>query len=224
MLLYTKTMEKVNTIKKLLLLNLSICLMSCTSTNWDRLENASSISVIGYSDNRTLVTFDNKGNGGSIDDAINSPILNNKFNQSFKFVLIPVINKIMLSSKFSVTPHPIYSSINFETLEDPYQLNKLTDIDILVNVINIFGVVNVITKTDNSQRLALKTILQFADKNGFIGSRTYFTTGSNTQQRKSTSSFSKNDYKSIERALIKKIKTDINALKGIQKKKSKKHT
>ena len=66
--------------------------------------------------------------------------------------------------------------------------------------------------------------LQFADENGFIGSRTYFTAGSSIHQRKDTSSFSKNDYKSIERSLIKKIRSDINAIKGIQKKSHKKST
>jgi len=199
-------------------------LNSCTSTNWERVKSASTISVIGYSDNRTLVTFDKNGNGGSINDAINSPTLNNKFNQSFKFVLIPVINKIMLSSKFIVTPHPIYSGINFDAMDSPYTLNKLDDIDIVVNIINIFGVINDSKKSNITQRLALKTILQFADENGFIGSRTYFTAGSSIHQRKDTSSFSKNDYKSIERSLIKKIRSDINAIKGIQKKSHKKST
>ena len=65
-------------------------------------------------------------------------------------------------------------------------------------------------------RLALRAVVQYADKNGYIGSKKYFVKSSKrkTTSNKELPAFRKSDFKSIQIGLKTQIRADLKKLKS----------
>ena len=137
--------------------------------------------------------------------------------ESFQTQSLSNFNSILKKNKYDVVKYDdVMDGIDIGDAALSQSLIEDSESDLILNIKNEFGY---IAKDKNfglskEYRLAVKTHIQFSDKDRFIASRSYFVKSS---KRKDSDgqipAFTKDDFKSVQKALSIKIKTDLKQLR-----------
>ena len=157
---------------KIIILANCLLLTGCFGPDWNRIRSAQDVAILGMNHASSLTHFDSNG---SIHlekkhqriDAFKST---HKQLKSFEFLIVPVLNKALRSTSFSVETRRIKPNIDLKNNTYASQLVQKNNVDLGINMTHQFGVIAIPTPPDMRQqyRLALKATIQFADKQDLL--------------------------------------------------------
>lgn len=136
--------------------------------------------------------------------------------EAFQKSTVKLVKSALAKNKYKVVEYEALDDINLKDKELSKSLVEEAGTDLIINSNYTFGY---ILKDKNfgltkEYRLALKVRLDFSDKKGYIGSRSYFVKSS---KRASSDgpipAFNEDAFVSLEKAYLRNLRTDIKKIK-----------